>query len=185
LGVGLGLAQADAAPVLFDVHVRLACVVNLGGQALLAGLLILRVAGALPPTPERSGADATRRVLDLLRLRPHPWPGLFEDLCFLFAWTAAVLQILLVFDPRYREFPLSSFAVPLVVLFARALRHDFAQTGHAHREEMLVAATLTVGAAASAIQEGVLNGQSLLWNACALMLAAPLWLPRLRQRPGP
>jgi hypothetical protein len=114
-------------------------------------------------------------VRDLLRLRAHPWPGLFEDLCFLFAWTAAVLQILLVFDPRYREFPLSSFAVPLVVLAARAARHEFARTGSGRREEMLVASTLTLGALASAIQEGALNGQSLRWNACALVLAAPLW----------
>jgi len=42
-------------------------------------------------------------------------------------------------------------------------------------EELLVAATLTVGALASAVQEGVLNGQSLRWNACALVLAVPLW----------
>jgi exo-beta-1,3-glucanase (GH17 family) len=174
LGMGLGLAQADAAPVLYDVHVRLAAVVNLGGQALLAALLMLRAAGAVQAAPERSGADATRRVLDLLRLRAHPWHGLFEDLCFLFAWTAAVLQILLVFDPRYREFPVSSFAVPLIVVIAHALRNDLAQTGP-RREEMLVAATLTVGAIASAIQEGALNGQSLRWNACALLLAAPLW----------
>jgi exo-beta-1,3-glucanase (GH17 family) len=174
LGVGIGLAQADAAPVLYDVHVRIAAVVNLGGQALLAGLLMLRLAGALPPAPARTGADATRRVLDMLRLRPHPWNGLFEDLCFLFAWSAAVLQILLVFDPRYRAFPIASFAVPLIVVFARALRGDIAPTIPG-REEMLVAATLIVGAIASAIQEGALNGQSLRWNAAALVLAAPLW----------
>jgi len=173
LGVGLGLAQADAAPVLYDVHVRIAAVVNLGGQALLAGLLMLRVAGALPPAPARTGADATRLVLDMLRLRPHPWNGLFEDLCFLFAWSAAVLQILLVFDPRYRAFPIASFAVPLIVVFARALRGDIAPTVPG-REEMLVAATLIVGAIASAIQEGALNGQSLRWNAAVLVLAAPL-----------
>jgi len=176
LGVALGIAQADAAPVLFDTHVRLAAVVNLGGQALLAGLMMLRASGALPAAPDRTGADATRRILALLRLQPYPWRGLFEDLCFLFAWTAAVLQILLVFDPRYREFPLASFAVPLVVLAARFARNDFAGESPGGREEILVAATLVVGALASAIQEGVLNGQSLRWNACALLLSLPLWL---------
>jgi exo-beta-1,3-glucanase (GH17 family) len=175
LGMALGIAQADVAPVLYDTHVRLAAVVNLGGQALLAGLMMLRVSGALPASPERTGADATRRVLALLRLQPCPWHGLFEDLCFLFAWTAAVLQILLVFDPRYREFPLASFAVPLVVLAARAAGNDFAANARGGREEILVAATLTLGALASAIQEGVLNGQSLRWNACALLLSLPLW----------
>jgi ABC-type dipeptide/oligopeptide/nickel transport system permease component len=181
LGLALGFAQADAAPVLYDVHVRLAAVVNLGGQALLAGLLMLRIAGALPAAPGRCGADATCRVLALLGLRPYPWAGLFEDLCFLFAFTAAVLQILLVFDPRYREFPVSSFAVPLIVLAARALRHDVSQACSGRREEMLVAATLTVGAIASAIQEGALNGQSLRWNMCALVLSAPLWWSLRRQ----
>jgi len=175
LGAALGLAQADASPVLFDVHVRLAAVVNLGGQALLAGLMMLRRSGALGAAPERSGADATRRVRDLLRLRRCGWHGLFEDLCFLFAWTAAVLQILLVFDPRYREFPLASFAVPLVVLAARASRGEFRNMRLPGREEVIVAATLTGGAIASAIQEGALNRQSLVWNGCAIVLALPLW----------
>jgi exo-beta-1,3-glucanase (GH17 family) len=175
LGVALGIAQADAAPVLFDAHVRLAAVVNLGGQALLAGLMMLRARGALPAAPDRTGADATHRVLALLRLQPTPWRGLFEDLYFLFAWTAAVLQVLLVFDPRYREFPLASFAVPLVVLVARFASNDFAAELPGGREEILAAATLTVGALVSAIQEGMLNGQSLRWNACVLLLSLPLW----------
>jgi hypothetical protein len=175
LGVALGIAQADAAPVLFDTHVRLAAVVNLGGQALLAGLMMLRASGALPAAPDRTGAAATQRVLTLLRLQPYPWRGLFEDLCFLFAWTGAVLQILLVFDPRYRAFPLASFAVPLVVVAVRFARSDFAAESPGRREEIMVAATLTVGALASAIEEGILNGQSLRWNACALLLSLPLW----------
>jgi len=183
LGVALAVAQADVAPTLYDVHVRLAAIVNLGGQALLAGLMMARVAGFVAPAPSRSGADATRRVLALFRLRPTAWDGLFEDLCFLFAWTAAVLQILLVFDPRYREFPVASFAVPLVVLVARAAGGGLWAHGPAGREEIIVAATLSVGAVASAVQEGVLNGQSLLWNACALVLAAPLWV-RIATRQG-
>lgn len=175
LGGALGIAQADAAPVLYDVHVRLAAVVNLGGQALLAGLAMLWAVGAIPDMAERSGADATRRVLSALRLRAYPWRGLFEDIWFLFAWTAGVLQILLVFDPRYREFLLPNFAVPLVVLVARALAGDALARGHGGKEELLLAASLTVGAIASGVQEGVLNGQSLLWNGCALVLSLPLW----------
>jgi len=175
LGAALGVAQADAAPVLYDVHVRLAAVVNLGGQALLAGLMMLRVAGLVPENPSRNGADATRRVLDYMRLRRHPWGGLFEDAGFLFAWTAGVLQILLVFDPRYRAFPVASFAVPLVVLVVRFGMAGLSGRGTGGREEVVLAAMLTLGALASAIQEGALNGQSLVWNGCALLLAAPLW----------
>ena len=174
LGAALGVAQADAAPVLYDLHVRLAAVVNLGGQAVLASLTMAWVAGHLPRSSGRTGADATRRVLDALRLRPHPLTGVFEDLGFLFAWTAGVLQILLVFDPRYREFPVASFAVPIVVIAARAAAGALPRK-RGRREEWVLAATLTVGAIASAVQEGVLNGQSIVWNGCVLILAAPLW----------
>jgi hypothetical protein len=175
LGGALGVAQADAAPVLYDVHVRLAATVNLGGQALLAGLAMLWAAGLITAMPGRTGADATLRVLSALRLRAFPWPGLFEDLWFLFAWTAGVLQILLVFDPRYREFPLPNFAVPLVVLGARAVSRGGLVRGRGGPEEWLLAATLSLGAVASLVQEGWLNGQSLRWNICALALTLPLW----------
>jgi exo-beta-1,3-glucanase (GH17 family) len=181
LGAALGLAQADAQPVLYDVHVRLAATVNLAGQALLAVLAIMRAAGPLPPVPSRRGADATLRVQSpRLLLRRH---GLFEDLCFLFIWTAMVEQALLVFDPRYRDFPLPSFAVPLVVTIARALAGDLPRHGGG-REDFAAGAALAGLAIASAIQEGPLNGQSLLWNACALILAAPPLL-RLSQHQAP
>ena len=183
LGAALGLAQADAAPVLYDGHVRLAAAVNLGGQALLAVLTMLRLSGAVRPAPYRTGGQATARVINLLRLRRPAWPGLFEDLLFLFTWAAAVDQVLLVFDPRYRDFPIASYAVPLVVIAARFAQRDLpANTGR--REEALLATVLTVGAVASAVQEGALNRQSLAWNACALVLTVPLWTSLMRaQRP--
>ncbi len=183
LGAALGYAQADTAPVLYDTHARLAGVVNLGGQALLAGLMMLRLPGAVARATWRNGADATRRVTQALRLRRASWGGLFEDLCFLFAWAAAVEQILLVFDPRYRVFPVASFAVPLVVLAARAAQGDLPR-GTGRREEALVAATLLGGAVCSLVQEGLLNGQSLVWNACAIVLSVPLWVSLVRRREG-
>ncbi len=181
LGAAFGYAAADTAPVLYDAHALVAGLVNLGGQALLAGLMMLRLSGAVPTADWRNGGDATRRITQLFRLRHAAWGGLFEDLCFLFAWTAAVQQILLVFDPRYRVFPVASFAVPLVVLAARAAQGDLPR-GTGRREEVLVAATLVVGAVASAVQEGASNGQSLRWNACAVILSVPLWLSLVRRR---
>jgi len=183
LGGALGIAQADAAPVLYDLHVRLAAVVNLGGQALLAGLAMFWAAGLIPALAGRTGADATLRVLSALQLHAPAWPGLFEDLWFLFAWTAGVLQILLVFDPRYREFLLPNFAVPLVVLGARAAARGGWVRGHGGPEEWLLAATLGIGAVASLVQEGWLNGQSWLWNICVLALSLPLWWRVLPGRP--
>ncbi len=188
LGGALGLAQADAAPVLYDVHVRIAAIANLGGQAMLATLMMLRLAGAVSPAPWRTGGQATARVINLLRGRRMAWPGLFEDTLFLFIWAAAVDQALLVFDPRYRSFPVASYAVPLVVIAARAAQGDLpSNTGR--REEAFLAAALTAGAVASGVQEGALNGQSLAWNACALVLTVPLWTSlveagRTALRPG-
>ena len=180
LGAALGLAQAGAAPVLYDVHVRLAAAANLGGQALLAVLMMLRLSGAVRPAPYRTGGQATARVINLLRLRRPAWPGLSEDLLFVFIWAAAVDQMLLVFDPRYREFPVSSYAVPLVIVAARFAQRDLpANTGR--REEALLAGALTIGAVASAVQEGALNGQSLAWSACALVLTMPLWISLVRR----
>ena len=173
LGAGLAIAQADVAPVLFDVHVRLAAIVNLVGQAALAFLMMLRLAGALEPAPWRNGATATARVKALLRMKMSREAGLFEDLCFVFIWTAGVLQILLLFDPRYREFPLSSFAVPLLVLVIRAANSDWPLSGGG-REEALLGGTLIVASIGSLVQEGWLNHASLIWNAAAITLATPL-----------
>jgi exo-beta-1,3-glucanase (GH17 family) len=170
LGAALGVAQAGAEGVLYDFHVRLAAVVNLGGQALLACLMMLRLCGAVPPRFERTAAQTSVAVQGLFRGRLPDAGCAFEDVFFLFVWTAAVLQVLLVFDPRYREFPLSSFAVPLVVTAVRlALREPRQAPG---REEVFAGLVLLCGALASLVQEGLLNGQSIAWNFCAAALAA-------------
>jgi exo-beta-1,3-glucanase (GH17 family) len=174
LGTALGFATAAINETLYDIHLQIAGAVNFLGQAALAVLAMLRLAEFTHATPSRTGADTTDAVRALiLRGRMPPLPGLFEDVGFLFAWTAAVLQMLLLFDPRYREFPLSTFAVPLLVVLGRTVFGDFTRAPGG-REEILVAATLVVGAIGSAIQEGPLNGQSLVWNTAALILAVPL-----------
>jgi exo-beta-1,3-glucanase (GH17 family) len=169
LGAALGLAQAGVEGVLYDFHVRLAGVVNVGGQALLACLMMLRLSGALPPSFDRTAAQTSAAVQGLFRGRLPEAGCAFEDVFFLFVWTAAVLQVLLVFDPRYREFPLSSFAVPLVATAVRAaLREPRPTPG---REEVFAGLVLLCGALASLAQEGLLNGQSIVWNSCAAALA--------------
>jgi len=77
--------------------------------------------------------------------------------------------------------------VPLVAIAARAALRDLPRGGGG-REEAVLATVLIIGAAASAVQEGVLNRQSLIWNACALLLASPnglrLLAPRRMRRPA-
>lgn len=186
LAVASGTALAWAATawdLAYDPYLKVAAVGNLLGQGVLAVLLVRRaarlLAGQAPPPP-RDGAQATDAVRGVLRLRlPADWrAGLFDDLGFLFLWAAAVLQLLLLIDPRYRDFPLPAFAVPLVAIAARALLRDLPQTGGG-REEAVAGGVLAAAALASMVQEGPLNRQALAWTAGAIVLALPALL-RLR-----
>jgi hypothetical protein len=176
MGTALAAAWVAVTPDLDDIYVRVAAAGNLAGQAALAMLMMARAADrlagrALPRA--RTGADATRTVQRLLTLRGLPareaW---FDDLSFIFVWTAAVLQLLLLFDPRYRDFPLFVFAVPIVCVVARGLLGDLPLAGGG-REEMAAGGVLAIAAVASAIQEGAANRQAMVWTACALLLALP------------
>ncbi|UFN48091.1 glycoside hydrolase [Roseomonas sp. OT10] len=188
LGNALAFAWCGGVPYAFDEHLLLSVTVNLAGQAALAALLLRRAGqrlSGLPVEPARNGAMATATVRDLLRLRLRwrDWRGFaLDDLAFVFLWTAAVLQLLLLFDPRYRDFPFPTFAVPLVAVVARAALGDLPRHGGGWAE-LWAGGTLALAALASAALEGPHNIQALGWTACALGLAAPALL-RLRQ-PAP
>ncbi|MDB5375471.1 MAG: hypothetical protein JWP04_4113, partial [Belnapia sp.] len=130
----------------------------------------------------RSGAAALAQLRTVLRADWRGWRGwAFEDLVFLFLLTALVLQLLLVFDPRYRDFPLATFAVPLVAVLAQALLADWPGP----RSGGWAAGALVAAALVGAVQEGPANLEALAWVGCALLLAAPA-LGRRRTRPvGP
>jgi len=184
LGNALVFAAAGTLPDALDEHLKLAAAVNLAGQALLAALLLRRAAMRLtgaPIEPPRDGAQATETVRALLATRRgwrllRGWRGwALDDLSFVFLWTAMALQLLLLVDPRYRDFPLASFAVPLVAVVARALLRDLPRGGGG-REELWAGGALALAALGSAVREGPANLQAMGWTACALILAAPALL---------
>ncbi|WP_424135290.1 glycoside hydrolase [Roseomonas chloroacetimidivorans] len=185
LGNALAYAFCGGWPYAFDEHLKLAFVVNFVGQALLAALLLRRVGARLsgdPVEPVRNGAQASANIRSIFRgrFRWRDWRAFaFEDLLFLFTFTAAVLQMMLLFDPRYRDFPFPTFAVPLVAVIARALLRDLPRQGGTWAE-WLTGGVLLSCAVASAIMEGPHNIQALGWSACAIGLAVP---PLLRVRP--
>ncbi len=184
-GGALGFAWAGTVPLAYDRHLALAAVVNLPGQAILALLMVRRAATILAgftPPPARTGADATDTARALLRLRAPEQPAgwLFDDLSFGFVWTAAVMQLLLLFDPRYRDFPLPVFAVPLVCVLARALLRDLPRGGGG-AAELLAGGTLALASILVAFREGAANTPALIWCGAALILAVPPLL-RLRRR---
>ncbi len=180
LGNALVFAWCGTVPYAFDIPLALAAAVNLAGQGALAGLLLWRVAlgkpasASIPAACEGSGGALWRLRAALRgRLDWQGWRGwAFEDLCLWFLFTAMVLQLLLVFDPRYRDFPLAAFAVPLVVVAVRAWRGDWPA-----RAEGFLGGTLVLAAMAGAVLEGPANLQALGWSACALLLAAPGLVP--------
>jgi exo-beta-1,3-glucanase (GH17 family) len=181
LGGALSFAWAGTVPVIYDARLLVAAIGNLAGQAALAVLMMRRatsILSGIAPPPARTGADATETVLALLRLRPGrrmSEASLFEDLSFVFVWTAAVMQLLLLCDPRYRDFPLPVFAVPLACVAARALLSDLPRGGGG-REELWAGGTLAAAAVAGAVAEGPANLSSLAWTVAALVLATPLLL---------
>ncbi|MCW3475998.1 glycoside hydrolase family 17 protein [Limobrevibacterium gyesilva] len=175
LGGVLGWAVMATLPDIYDAYQGVAAAGNLAGQALLAVLMTRRAAGLLAGNavpPPRTGADATDAVRGLLRLSLPRRDWLFDDLGFVFVWTAAVLQLLLLFDPRYRDFPIPTFAVPVVAVLARALLRDLPRGGGG-REELWAGGVLALAAIGTAVNEGPRNLQALAWTACALVLAAP------------
>ncbi|MFC0407818.1 glycoside hydrolase family 17 protein [Roseomonas elaeocarpi] len=188
LGNALAFAWCGGVPYAFDEHLLLAVAVNLAGQGMLAALLLRRAGqrlSGLPVEPARNGAHATATVRDLLRLRLRwrDWRGFaLDDLGFVFLWTAAALELMLLFDPRYRDFPFPTFAVPLVAVVTRALLRDLPRAGGGWAE-CWAGGALALAALAGAVNEGGANIQALGWSACALGLAAPALL-RLR-RPVP
>ncbi len=172
LGTALVWAWVATVPAAFGMDRQMFAVVNLAGQALLAGALMAR----------------------------WPQPRLLALLEAVFLLAALILQILLLIDPRYRDFPTAAFAVPLVAAVCRctptpALPHQGGgrrQAAHffllppplwgrvgvegptaPYWAEALVAVGLSGTAVAGAVQEGMVNRQSLVWCAAALLLSTP------------
>jgi len=173
LGNALAYAGAVTRQELYDVSLIICAAVNLPAQALLAWLALRRaVEGRMPPIA--AGADTILLLRASLfgQARLRDWHAqAFDHLWFLFVATAAIIQTMLVFDPRYRDAPFAIFAVPVVVAIWRIASTDLPRAGT--WRDVLPSATLAAGAVASAIISGPLNTEFLIWNALAIMLAAP------------
>ncbi len=127
------------------------------------------LSGGDPP-----GVLPARDVLAVLRSRSFrvfrgldPALGLVRALTL---FSAAIVTLGLVFDARYRDFPVAVHAVPaLAFLVLVCCRRE----GRAadFREEILLAWVLAVGGAAIVLLEGVANHQALAWAAVNFILA--------------
>jgi lysylphosphatidylglycerol synthetase-like protein (DUF2156 family) len=124
-----------------------------------------------------------RTVLAALR---RPWAAsptramLLGALRLTAAGAALATSLGLVFDPRYRDFPIAAFLLPaagFVLAFLANARDERADT-----EEAWIAALLTVSALVIAGREGPQNYQALAWAGTCLLLALPWLIAWLRGR---
>jgi apolipoprotein N-acyltransferase len=126
------------------------------GMIALAGIgLVLGMAG-------RHDQNVLPGFIAAIQQRQNRWlPAL--RMMILFAAATAVL--LLLADPRYRDFPLWLYALPLLSLLTLS---RMSQTG---REEKLCAGIIALGGIARWAMEP-LNPQAQAWLALCLLLAA-------------
>lgn len=169
LGNGFAIACAGTLPILYDNWLVVDAVVNLSLQAVFAVLIIRRAearfSGKIMPPPISAAATlaALRRGKLLLN---------YDSLSFVFLISAAMFQMMLVFDPRYRDAPMAVFIIPVMgAVFRFWTKDKFIKPAW---ENILAANTLAVGAIASAIIEGQANLDFITWSVAALVLAAPV-----------
>jgi glucan 1,3-beta-glucosidase len=183
LGFGAASFTAGSALVLQTVYFTAAArdVVEWAWGALLLAATAAAAALLL------GGAAAGRRLetipmgaaLDWLR-RPSglDWPTVLGLLRAFLLLAATATAFGLIFDPRYRDFPVSSFLIP-------ALGFALARPAMPDRADLWVSAALAVAAAATAVNETFANSHALAWAAACLLFAAPGLRPLAAGRLSP
>jgi len=94
-------------------------------------------------------------------------------------WLVAVtiVNLLLVFDARYRDFPTLLFAPPIVAFALLALlRPEASWTAPREIEERLLVGALVLAAAVLVVLELPINLASDLWASLCLVFAAAAWI---------
>jgi len=179
LGNGFAIACAGTLPMLYDHWLILDALINLPLQAIFAFRIIARAdaifAGrALPPhVPAAATFAALRRFRLLLN---------YDSLWIIFLTGAAISQVMLVFDPRYRDSPMPVFIIPVIAAVFRFWTKD--KPLPLAWEDLLAANVLAVAALAGALLEGADNLDFITWNLAALVLAGPILMVQDGKKPG-
>ena len=182
-GASVLMLQADAAIVTSRTPFAFAAAAaGLSITAATAWLLLDALAARDPGTARPA---AFRAVLLWLR---KPLPGLATRqvalglLRLLAVGGALATSLGLVFDARYRDFPVAAFLVPAAGFALAALWSGRSNRPEAAAEEFWLGLLLALAGVAIAILEGLLNHQALSWGAICLLLALPLAIDALRGR---
>ena len=122
-----------------------------------------------------------RRIAGALAAAPSPSGGIPWRAGWLFA--LAYYDLLLVFDGRYRDFPLGLFWLPCAGC-ALAAWLDGRRIGPPPREEIFLAGCLPLLGLAVVVQEAGLSAVAWIWLGLNLALAWPPLLDAWRARAG-
>jgi glucan 1,3-beta-glucosidase len=158
-----------------------------------AGLSVLALASALLLARfliDWLAAERTLpRVLSIARLRwrdPRTWwsaGALIGLIRFFWLFAAAVMNLLLVFDARYRDFPIFLYALQVLGLAMLSVA-DRAATVEVGVEEKLLASWVGLSALILIITEGPSNGPAMVWVALSLVLSQVIVWPWWRASRG-
>jgi exo-beta-1,3-glucanase (GH17 family) len=177
LGNGFAIACAGTLPMLYTGWLRLDALINLPLQFAFAVLAIRRAATMLAGETPPATTTAATTIAALRRLRPI---FNYDSLWFIFLISAAIMQTMLVFDPRYRDAPMAVFIIPVIAAILRLWTKD--KPKNLGWEELLAANSLAALALASAAISGPANLDFITWNIAAIILAAPVIMTQEAKR---
>ena len=160
------------------------------GMTAVAALTGVLASLALAAWADGRGAPATPvSIAGLRRARhagepPRTLVGWFGALRFATLFGAALVNVLLVFDARYRDFPLPAYSIPVVAFALIAFARGSEGQLRAGLEERVLAWIVAVSAPVVAFKETLANHDALWWWALAWLLALPVLFPEFSRRAG-
>ncbi len=143
----------------------------------LAAFALVAYATLSPSKPAAVPSAALLAAVARRRLPPMPSVAALAlgavRLITLIAVASTTLALL--FDPRYRDFPVAAFLVPALAFLVLAVMRP-APPGADGREDVLLASVLAVGGIALICREGIDNIQAVAFSGVAVALAIAVGL---------
>ncbi|SEM43751.1 Exo-beta-1,3-glucanase, GH17 family [Luteibacter sp. UNCMF331Sha3.1] len=146
--------------------------IAIGACALVTAFVLARAIAARLAAPVNPAAVAPRPVER--RLWGIAWTDAFTPQRFFWMFVLTLYGLLMVFNGRYRDFPIGLFAMPCIGFFVLALLRSREGLAKPIVEERLLSLSLVVLAAAVVVQETGVNAVSWGWLLLNLALALPV-----------
>ena len=162
--------------------------VNFSGIVLSASAALLLLLTVTDVATRRAGATPAPIAQTLAWLRSPRFKHLDRTMALgllqcLTLFGAAAISWQMLFDPRYRDFPIPTYLIPAVgfaVLYWLRNHRPVAalETQPDYREECWLAYLIAGASLINVLREGYLNGESLLWTGTVVLIVWP-WLQRV------